>query len=87
MTIADAIYLLCAGTSLLAAWLLLRHYRARRTRLLLWSSVAFVGLAANNVLVFLDYSVAPDVDLSLPRTLAGVFAMLTLVAGLIWEAA
>jgi len=85
MTIADAIYLLCAATSLLTAWLLLRQYRARRTRLLLWSSAAFIGLATNNVLVFVDYSLWTDVDLSLPRSLSGVVAMLLLVYGLIWE--
>jgi hypothetical protein len=87
MTIADAIYLLCAATSLLTAWLLLRQYGARRTRLLLWSSVAFVGLAVNNVLVYVDYTLLPDVDLAIPRTLAGVLAMLILVYGLVWETA
>ena len=84
MTIADAIYLLCAATSLVTAGLLLRQYRARRTRLLLWSSAAFVGLAINNVLVYVDYSLWMDGDLSLPRTLAGALAMLVLVFGLIW---
>jgi hypothetical protein len=87
MTIADAIYLLCAATSLLTAWLLLRQYRARQTRLLLWSSIAFIGLAVNNVLVYLDYSLFTEVDLSLPRTMAGALAMLILVYGLVWEAA
>jgi len=86
MTIADVIYLLCAATSLLTAWLLLRQYRARRTRLLLWSAIAFAGLAVNNVLVYVDYSLWTAADLSLPRTLAGALAMLVLVYGLIWEA-
>ena len=85
--IADAIYLLCALTSLTAAILLLRHYRAVRTPLLLWSCVAFFGLAVNNALVFLDLGLFPEgPDLSLPRTIAGAGAMLVLVYGLIWEA-
>ena len=85
--IADAIYLLCALTSLTAAVLLLRHYRAVRTPLLLWSCIGFFGLAVNNVLVFVDLALLPDaVDLAAPRTLAGAAAMLALVYGLIWEA-
>ena len=85
--IADAIYLLCALTSLTAAGLLLRHYRAVRTPLLLWSCIGFFGLAVNNVLVFVDLALLPDaVDLATPRTLAGAAAMLVLVYGLICEA-
>jgi hypothetical protein len=87
MTIADAIYALCAGTSLLAAWLLFRHYTARRTPLLLWSCVAFIGLALNNVLVLLDFGLFPDANLALPRALAGALAMLTLTYGLVRETA
>lgn len=85
MTIGEAIYLLCAATSLTAALLLLRQYRARRTSLLLWSCIGFFGLAANNLFVFLDFSVARGTDLSLPRSLAGALAMVALVYGLIRE--
>ena len=85
MTIADAIYALCAATSLAAALLLLRHYSARRTPLLLWSCIAFFGLAVNNVMLVLDLALLPNVDLALPRTLAGAAAMVTLVYGLIRE--
>src|ERR1051325_8029600 len=83
---AEIIYLLCAATSLVAAWMLLRYYLRRKTPLLLWSFIAFLGLAANNVLVFLDLVVYPSVDLSLARTLAGALGMLALVYGLNWEA-
>ena len=83
---AEIIYLLCAATSLLAAWMLLRYYLRRKTPLLLWSFIGFLGLAANNVLVFLDLVVYPSVDLSLARTLPGALGMLALVYGLIWEA-
>ena len=85
MTIADAIYALCAGTSLVAAWLLMRHYAARRTPLLLWSCIAFAGLALNNVLVLLDFGIFPDLNLALPRSLVGAAAMATLVYGFMRE--
>ncbi len=87
MTIADGIYGLCAVTSLTAAALLLRHYRSRRTPLLLWSCLAFAGLALNNVLVLLDFGLLPDANLALPRSLVGAAAMATLVYGLVRETA
>jgi hypothetical protein len=79
------IYLLCAATSLLAAWMLLRYYLRRRTALLLWSFIAFLGLAANNVLVFADLVLYPSIDMSLARAAAAAVGMLALVYGLIWE--
>lgn len=87
MTLAEAIYLLCAATSLVAAGLLLRYYLARRTPLLLWSTVGFLGLAVNNVLVYADLVLfARVVDLSLVRTIVGAAGMLAMVYGLIWKA-
>jgi hypothetical protein len=85
MSAAETIYLLSGLTSLAAAWLLLRYYRARRTKLLLWSVVGFAGLALNNVLVFADLVMFPHVDLSVARTLPGTAGMLALLYGLIWE--
>ena len=85
MKIAEAIYLLCGLTSLVAALMLLRHYRQRRTRLLLWSVIGFAGLAVNNVMVYVDLVMFTGVDLSLYRTAAGSLAMLALVYGLVWE--
>ena len=87
MTIAEAIYLLCAATSLLAAFLLMRRYLARRTGLLLWSMVGFAGLAVNNVLVYIDLVIVPGtIDLSPARAAVGAGAMLALLYGLIEEA-
>ena len=83
---AEAIYLLSAATCLVAAGMLLRQYRRRRTPLLLWSFIAFIGLSANNVLVYVDLVLVTDVDLSTPRAATGAVAMLVLVYGLIWEA-
>jgi hypothetical protein len=85
MTTSEAIYLLCAATSLVAAAMLFRQYRHRRTRLLFWSFVGFVGLAVNNVFLFVDLALVPNLDLSLPRTAAGAIGIIALVYGLIWE--
>jgi hypothetical protein len=82
----EAIYLLCAVTSLAVAALLWRQYRGRRTPLLLWSCIAFFGLAANNMLVFAEFGLNTGTSLSVARALIGAWAMLILVYGLIWEA-
>jgi hypothetical protein len=52
--IPQAVYVLCALTSFACAWLLLQGYRRTRSRLLLWSCISFVALAANNALLFVD---------------------------------
>lgn len=81
---AETIYLLCAATSVLCAVLLYNGYRASRTRLLFWSCLCFIGLALNNVLLFLDLVVVKP-DLSLIRTTVALAAMLALCLGLVWE--
>ena len=81
------VYSLCALTSLACAVLLARTYSTRRTRLLLWSSLSFVGFAANNVLLFIDFVVVPSVDLALLRALTSLAAVMTLLFGLVWESA
>jgi predicted membrane-bound mannosyltransferase len=83
MMVAEVIYLLCAATSLMAAALLFRHHRTRRTPLLFWTAVAFFGLAVSNVLLYIDLAVLTDVNLTLARTLAGAIAMVALLFGLI----
>jgi len=86
MGVAELIYLLSAATSLVSAWMLLRYYLARRTSLLLWSCIGFLGLAANSVLVYLDLVTFPTVDLMLVRTVVGAAGILALVYGLTKEA-
>src|SRR6186997_2140627 len=81
MGAAETIYLLCAATSVVAAWMLLRYYLVRSTPLLLWSCIGFMGLAANSALVFVDLVLFREIDLSLPRTLAGAAGMMALVYG------
>jgi hypothetical protein len=69
MSPAELVYLLCAAASLAAAAMLLRYYSRRKTPLLLWSSVGFLGLAVNNVQVYVYLVLYPDVDLALIRAL------------------
>jgi hypothetical protein len=83
---AEAVYILCAVTSIICAVLLFRGYRASRTRLLFWSSVCFVGLALNNVLLVVDLVLIESIDFSLMRTVTALIAMTVLVFGLVWEA-
>jgi hypothetical protein len=82
---AEAVYLLCAATSVLCAMLLFRGYRASKTRLQFWASLCFVGLAINNVLLFIDLIVLVEVDLFWWRTVPAMGGMALLLHGLIWE--
>jgi hypothetical protein len=85
--LADAIYVLCALTSIICAALLIRGYRQSRVRLLFWSAWAFVGLALNNILLVVDVRVLPDVDLEIWRAVPAVIGMALLTYGLVWESA
>jgi uncharacterized protein DUF5985 len=82
---AELTYVLCAATSILCAVLLLRGYLRSRSRLLLWSTLCFVGLAINNILLLLDLVVLPDLDLRLVRSGSALISIALLVIGLIWE--
>jgi uncharacterized protein DUF5985 len=82
---AEIVYLLCAVTSLLCGGLLLRSYLHNRTQLLFWSSLCFLGLAVNNILLFIDLVVVPAVDLSMYRALSALLAIGLLLFGLIWQ--
>ena len=83
---AEAVYVLCALTSLGCAVLLLRKYAKRRVRLLLWSGLCFVGLTVNNVLLVADFVIYPSVDLSIWRGVTSTFSVIILLYGLIWDA-
>jgi hypothetical protein len=82
---AEFVYILCALTSMTCAVLLFRGYRARRTPLLFWSSLCFIGLALNNALLLVDLYVVPDVDLFVLRTSIALIGMGLLLYGLIWD--
>ncbi|HVY07846.1 MAG TPA: DUF5985 family protein [Burkholderiales bacterium] len=82
---AVLVYALCTAAALLCTLLLLRGYLQTGTRLLLWSTVCFVGLTVNNVLVIVDLVILPDVDLAVWRTAAGLVGVVAMLFGLLWE--
>jgi cytochrome bd-type quinol oxidase subunit 2 len=84
---ATTVYLLCAVTSSACAVLLIREYRRSRLRLLLWSSVAFVGLACNNALVFADFVLIPQYDLAVMRAAVALASLMLLLYAFVWEQA
>jgi hypothetical protein len=84
LTIEAIIYLLCLATSSLCAWLLITAFIRRRQSLLLGSALCFTLLAVNNLLVFADLILLPQMDLSLPRALTALAAGVLLLSGFIW---
>ena len=87
-----AVYLLCAATSLACAVLLFRGYRRSGARFLLWSSLCFAGLALNNIILFVDQVVLPNVsgvagiEFAVWRTGAALIGLALLLYGLVWDA-
>lgn len=92
LPIAQAVYLLCAATSIACALLLYRGFKRTGARLLLWSGLCFVGLAINNALLFVDRALFPGtplnfmMDMSIWRGLAALTGLMLLIFGLIWDA-
>jgi hypothetical protein len=79
------VYLLCFLSSGLCAYLLVAGYLRRRDRLLLWSAICFCLLALNNLLVFVDIVLLPQVDLAIWRSLTSLTAVAVLLYGFVWE--
>lgn len=83
--IAEAIYIACAITSAGCAWLLFRGYATSRTPLLFWAAVCFVGLTLDNVMVYVDLVMVPQVDLFYWRVVPAAIGITVLIWGLIRE--
>jgi Family of unknown function (DUF5985) len=81
------VYVLCFLTSAACAWLLGRSYVRSKVRLLLWSSICFAFLAANNLVLVLDLVVwpQPEVDLRLVRLALALAAVTSLIWGFVWD--
>jgi hypothetical protein len=79
------VYLLCAATALVCCVLLVRGFRRREARLLLWCALFFFSLALENVILFVDLVIVPDIDLSAIRTSIALVGVILLVVGLIWD--
>ena len=82
---AQAVYLLSALTSAACVVLLWRGYRRSGVKLLFWSALCFVGLGLNNLLLFIDLILVPDVDLSIWRKLPAVLGVCVLIYGLVTD--
>ena len=83
--VAELTYLLCALASIFCAWLLVRNYLRTRLRLALLACICFAGLALNNILLFVDLVVTPEIDLRVPRASIALIAVGVLVLGLVLE--
>ncbi len=84
---AEFVYLLCAVASVLSATMLFRGYLNGRSQLLLWSSLCFGFLAANNVMLFVDLVLLPNFEFGglIWRNALGAIAGSLLLFGLVWE--
>jgi len=83
---AAVVYLLCAITSLVCAIMLFRAFQRNKFRLLFWSCMGFTGFALNNILLFMDVVLFPDVTYIINfRTIPAVIGMLVMIYGLIME--
>jgi Family of unknown function (DUF5985) len=80
-----SVYLLCFLTSAACALLLARSYRRTGARLLFWSGLCFLFLAANNLVVIFDLLILPDVDFRLARYVLALAALGVLLFGFIWD--
>lgn len=80
-----AVYALCFITSAACGLLLTRNYLRTGVRLLLWSGLCFLLLAANNLTVMMDLLVLPSVDLQIARLALSLTAVLVLLYGFVWD--
>jgi hypothetical protein len=83
--VTGGVYLLCAATSLLCAVMLFRGYRRTGVRLLFWSGLCFTGLMFDNLILYVDIYIFPDVSLVVWRKLPGLIAVMLLLYGLVWD--
>jgi hypothetical protein len=82
---ASAVYVLCFLASVTCALLLARNYRRSGARLLLWTSLCFVALAANNLTLVADLVIFTGHDLKLPRLAFSLTAVSVLLFGFVWD--
>lgn len=82
---AELVYVFAFLVAVACGYLLFRGYQRSERRLLLWSSICFFFLSLENLLLFVDLVIIPDVDLRLVRGLITLVGMSFLVYGLVWE--
>lgn len=79
------VFLLCAATCMLCAVMLFRGHARTRVPLLFWSGLCFTGLMIDNLMLYADLFMLPDVSLVIWRKAPGFIALVLLNYGLIWE--
>ena len=84
-SMAIVVYILCSLMSSVCALLLLRAYWSKKSNLLLWNALCFVGFAINNILLVVDLELGPEYDLSSLRGGVTLASVGILLYGLIWD--
>lgn len=79
------IYILCAGTALFCSYLLFRGYKQSQNRLLFWSALCFAILVLDNLFLFYDHILIPEIDIIVWRSPIALIAVCFLLYGLIFE--
>lgn len=84
---AELVYITCTLLSIACAVMLLRGYKQTPSQLLLWSSACFGVMALNNVVLFADVIMFPDIEFGglFFRNISGAIAGSLLLFGLVWE--
>jgi hypothetical protein len=83
---ASIVYLLCALSSGLCAFILWREFRKTRVSLLFWSFLCFFFLTANNVVLIVDMLIlGSDVSLGTYRGILSTAGFAVLIWGMIWD--
>lgn len=83
---AHSIHLICLGTSLACMVLLYRGYLRTGIPLLFWSTLCFVFLSLNNLLLYGNVAIFPELDLRVYRLASNLAAVTLLLYGFLWEA-
>ena len=82
---AVLVYVLSALASLACTVMLLRGWIRTRERFLLWAGLCFGALVLNNVLLYVDLVIVPEIDLSVARSAVALAGISMLLFGLIWN--
>ena len=84
-TLSFILSLLAVLTCLACTVLLFRGYGRSGLRLLLWSALCFVFLTLNNLLLFFDLILLPELDLRPYRLFAALIGLAFLLYGFVFE--
>lgn len=85
ITLPALVYTLCFAGSAGCAVLLGRTWYRTRMRLLFWSTLCFLLLAANNLFVIIDVLLARDIDFGIVRLGLTLAATAVLLFGFVWS--